>query len=116
MALLLGAAITARYQEIRGRFGKVGEKREKIDLPVAEVGVVVDTPEREPEVVATAPETVPVVAPDTLEVAVDSPATELPPAMAGLAVAVAPVEAGQLAADGSFTLTLCRILVSKSTV
>lgn len=78
--------------------------------------MITDAPEIEPEVVATAPETVSVVAADTLEVAVDSPATELPPAMVGLAVAVAPAEAGQLAADGSFTLTLCRILVSKSTV
>lgn len=85
-------------------------------VPVADVGVLADAPEIEPEDVASAPETVPVVAADTLEVAVDSPATELPPAVAELAVAVAPAEAGQLAADGNFTLTLCRILVSKSTV
>ena len=49
-----------------------------------------------------------VIAADRLEVAVVWPATVLPPAMAELAAPVAPAEAGQLAADGNFTLTLCK--------
>ena len=36
-----------------------------------------------------------------------------PPATAELAAAVAPAEAGQLAADGNFTLTLYKGIVSK---
>lgn len=88
------------------------KEQENLYLPVADVGVLADAPEAEPEDIATALETLPVVAADTLDVAVDSPATELSPAMAELAVAVAPAEAGQLAADGNFTLTLCRVLIS----
>ena len=75
------------------RFGRVKKEKETLYSPVVEVGV-------------EAPEAAPDVAADTLEAAVESPATVSPPAVAELAVAVAPAEAGQLAAEGSLTLTL----------
>ena len=43
-------------------------------------------------------------------------ATVFPPAEAELAAAVALAEAGQDAADGNFTLTLCTVVVSKMKV
>ena len=77
--------------------------------------MVAGSPELELEDVAWAPETAPFVVPDTLETALVSPATVLAPAVAELdGAAVALAEAGQLAADGNFTLTLCRIVVSNS--
>lgn len=74
--------------------------------------MVVGYPELELEGVAWAPDTAPFVAPDTLEIALVSPATLFAPTMAELGAAVALAEAGQLAADGNFTLTLCRTVVS----
>lgn len=56
---------------------------------------MIEAPEAEPGEVVSAPETA-LVAAGALEVA-----TEFPPAE--LTAAVAPAEAGQLAADGSFT-------------
>ena len=76
--------------------------------------MVVESPELELEDVAWAPDTAPFEEPDTLEIALVSPATVFAPAMAELDAAVALAEAGQLAADGNFTLTLCRIVVSDS--
>ena len=76
--------------------------------------VVAESPELGLEGVASAPDTVPFVGPDTLEIALVWPATVLAPATAELGAAVALAEAGQLAADGNFTLTLCRIVVNDS--
>ena len=76
--------------------------------------MVVESPELELEDVASAPDTAPFAASDTLEIALVSPATVFVPAIAELGAAVALAEAGQLAADGNFTLTLCRIVVSDS--
>ena len=76
--------------------------------------VVVESPELELEDVASAADTAPSVALDTLEIALVSPATVFVPAMAELGATVALAEVGQLAADGNFTLTLCRIVVSDS--
>ena len=81
-------------------------------LPVAEVVVVVRSPELELEDVAWSPDTATFVAADTLEIALVSPARVFAPAMAELGAAVALAEAGQLAADGNFTLTLCRTVIS----
>lgn len=64
------------------------------------------------EDVISAPETSLVVAADTLEVAAVPPEAVFAPAIGELAAAVAPAEAGQLAADGNFMLTLCRLVVS----
>ena len=76
--------------------------------------MVAGSPELELEDVAWALDTASFVVPDTLETALVSPATVLAPAMAELGAAVALAEAGQLAADGNVTLTLCRIVVNDS--
>lgn len=93
----------------------IQKKYENNHSPVA-AEVVVEASEAELEDVVSAPETALVVAADALEAAVLSPAlaTLFPPATVELAAAVVLAEAGQLAADGSFTLTLYRILVSES--
>lgn len=57
---------------------------------------MIEAPEAEPGEVVSAPETA-LVAAGALEVAIEFPPAEL-------TAAVAPAEAGQLAADGSFTL------------
>lgn len=74
--------------------------------PVAEVEVA-ETPEAELDDVVSAPETALFVAADALRPVVLSPALAalFPPATAELA-AVALAEEGQLAADGSLTLTV----------
>ena len=87
---------------------------EQFYSPVAEAVVVVESFELELGDVAAAPDTAAFVALDTLEIALVSPATVFAPAIAELGAVVALAEAGQLAADGNFTLTLCRIVVSDS--
>ena len=89
-------------------------------MPGEEVVLVVEDPDVELEEVVSVPETALAVAADMLTVAADTLellvvplATVSPPAEAELAAAVAPAEAGQDAADGNFTLTLCTIVVSK---
>ena len=93
---------------------QTSKEEEYFYLPVAEVVVVVGSPELELEDVAWSPDTATFVAPDTLEIALVSPATVFTPTMVELGAAVALAEAGQLAADGNFTLTLCRTVVSNS--
>ena len=68
--------------------------------------MVVETPEVVLDEVAPAAEAALVIAADTLEVAAVPPATEFPSAVAELVAPVAIAEAGQDAADGSFTLTV----------
>lgn len=91
---------------------RVKETREN-NSPVAEV----EAPAAEIEDIDSAPEAALFAGADALEAAVASPALAavFPPATTELAAAVAPVEAGQDAADGNATLTLCRIIVNLST-
>ena len=109
-------ASIAEWEQTREQWGRTrvsdGVKREneQLYLPVAEIEVVVEAPGVEIGDVASALPAVPAVAADILELAVVPPATVLPPAMVELADAVA--LAGQLAADGKFTFTLCRVVVS----
>lgn len=80
--------------------------------PVADV-LVVEPPVAELDDVVSAPETALVVTADAV-VLPPALAALLPPPTAELTAAVALADAGQLAADGSFTLTLYKMIVSGS--
>lgn len=86
------------------------EQAKNMYSPVA----VFEVPEVNPEDVDSVPETALAVAADAPEAAVAPPAlaTVPAPAMAELAAAVTLADTGQLAADGNFTLTLCRVTVN----
>ena len=86
------------------------KEEENIYSPVAEVAVAVEAveaPEAELEVVPETALAVEAVVPPAL-------AATVLPAVAELAATVALAEAGQEAADGNFTLTLCKFVVSES--
>ena len=120
MAFSPEAASMVRYKRVwrqwaENRSPENRTKTRTFNLPVAKVVPVVETPIVELEDVPSAPETALAVV-DTLEVAVVSPATVCPPAMAELAAPVALAEAGQDAADGNFTLTVSHSWTATSNV